>query len=84
MPGVSPHSIGLIEAHGTGTPAGDAAELQAVGETYGADTNNSGWIALGSVKSMIGHTQAASGMAGLIKAALTLPSRFTPDSKCCQ
>ncbi|MBA3994752.1 MAG: hypothetical protein C0469_14635, partial [Cyanobacteria bacterium DS2.3.42] len=78
--GVSPLSIGLIEAHGTGTPAGDAAELQAVGETYGADTNSSGWIALGSVKSMIGHTQAASGMAGLIKAALSLYHRVLPPT----
>lgn len=78
--GVSPQSIGLIEAHGTGTPAGDAAELQAVGETYGADTTNSGWIALGSVKSMIGHTQAASGMAGLIKAALSLYHRVLPPT----
>ncbi|MCC7532014.1 MAG: polyketide synthase dehydratase domain-containing protein [Candidatus Melainabacteria bacterium] len=78
--GVSAKSVGLIEAHGTGTPAGDAAELQAVKETYGADTSNSGWIALGSVKSMIGHTQAASGMAGLIKAALSLYHRVLPPT----
>jgi acyl transferase domain-containing protein/phosphopantetheinyl transferase (holo-ACP synthase) len=78
--GVSTKSIGLIEAHGTGTPAGDAAELQAVKETYGADTTSSGWIALGSVKSMIGHTQAASGMAGLIKAALSLYHRVLPPT----
>ncbi len=78
--GVSPHSVGLLEAHGTGTPAGDAAELQAVQETYGLDTNNAGWIALGSVKSMIGHTQAASGMAGLIKAALSLYHRVLPPT----
>ncbi|MBC7997564.1 MAG: polyketide synthase dehydratase domain-containing protein, partial [Leptolyngbya sp.] len=78
--GVSPKTVGLIEAHGTGTPAGDLAELQAVGETYGADTNGAGWIALGSVKSMIGHTQAASGMAGIIKAALSLYHRVLPPT----
>ncbi len=78
--GVSPKSVGLLEAHGTGTPAGDAAELQAVQETYGADSKESGWIALGSVKSMIGHTQAASGMAGLIKAALSLYHRVLPPT----
>ncbi len=97
---ISPKTIGLIEAHGTGTPAGDSAELQAIRETYGAagelmtgeggknagketgkeSGKEAGWIALGSVKSQIGHTQAASGMAGLIKAALSLYHRVLPPT----
>jgi acyl transferase domain-containing protein/phosphopantetheinyl transferase (holo-ACP synthase) len=78
--GVSPKSVGLLEAHGTGTPAGDAAELQAVKEVYGTDDAQAGWLTLGSVKSNIGHTQAASGMAGLIKAALSLYHRVLPPT----
>lgn len=85
--GVSAKTVALLEAHGTGTPAGDAAELQAVKETYGFEEagesgkgSGSGWMALGSVKSQIGHTQAASGMAGLIKAALSLYHRVLPPT----
>lgn len=78
--GVSPRSVGLLEAHGTGTPAGDTAELQAVKEVYGSDDAGAGWLTLGSVKSNIGHTQAASGMAGLIKAALSLYHRVLPPT----
>lgn len=77
---VSPKTVGLLEAHGTGTPAGDAAELLAVKEVYGTDDAQSGWLSLGSVKSNIGHTQAASGMAGLIKAALSLYHRVLPPT----
>lgn len=84
---VSAKTIGLIEAHGTGTPAGDTAELTAINETYGAAEDGAisggkeaGWIALGSVKSQIGHTQAASGMAGLIKTALSLYHKVLPPT----
>ncbi|MGW3208800.1 beta-ketoacyl synthase N-terminal-like domain-containing protein [Streptomyces sp. NPDC001135] len=69
-------SVGLLEAHGTATPAGDAAELATLtevfgpGEGYGDD--DAARPVLGSVKSMIGHTMPAAGVAGLVKAALAL------------
>nr|WSY50793.1 polyketide synthase dehydratase domain-containing protein [Streptomyces sp. NBC_00886] len=61
-------SIGLLEAHGTATPAGDAAELATLAEVFGAE----GRAVIGSVKSMIGHTMPAAGVAGLVKAALAV------------
>jgi len=77
--GVSPTTIGLLEGHGTGTPSGDAAEIQAIQKVFGESTN-SPWCAIGSVKSMIGHTQAASGVAGLIKTALALYHKILPPT----
>lgn len=64
--------IGLLEAHGTGTPAGDTAELETLGKFFGAPQEGVAKAGLGSVKSMIGHTMPASGAAGLIKAALSI------------
>ncbi|RSD07360.1 beta-ketoacyl synthase N-terminal-like domain-containing protein [Amycolatopsis eburnea] len=61
-------SLGLLEAHGTATPAGDAAELATLHEVFGTR----GEAVLGSVKSMIGHTMPAAGIAGLVKAALAV------------
>jgi acyl transferase domain-containing protein/phosphopantetheinyl transferase len=80
MSGVSPATIGLLEGHGTGTPSGDAAEIQAIQKVYGESTDGSPWCAIGSVKSMIGHTQAASGVAGLIKTALALYHKILPPT----
>ncbi|NJD90016.1 MAG: SDR family NAD(P)-dependent oxidoreductase [Geobacter sp.] len=74
--GVSPQSIGLLEAHGTGTKVGDAVEVSALREVYGEGDRP--WCALGSVKSQIGHTKAAAGAAGLIKAALALHNKVIP------
>ncbi|MFJ9867013.1 beta-ketoacyl synthase N-terminal-like domain-containing protein [Streptomyces sp. NPDC101165] len=69
----APHSVGLLEAHGTATPAGDAAELATLAEVFGPGTvHGDGRPVLGSVKSMIGHTMPAAGVAGLVKAALAL------------
>ncbi|CAL2063756.1 beta-ketoacyl synthase N-terminal-like domain-containing protein [Streptomyces murinus] len=70
----APRSLGLLEAHGTATPAGDGAELTTLAEVFGpgpglADEERP---VLGSVKSMIGHTMPAAGVAGLVKAALAL------------
>lgn len=77
--GVSPAEIGLVEAHGTGTVVGDKTELSALTDTYlqaGAAPRS---VALGSVKSQIGHTKCAAGMAGLIKVALSIYRRtLTP------
>ncbi|QTD97142.1 type I polyketide synthase [Streptomyces cyanogenus] len=74
----APDSIGLLEAHGTATPAGDTAELTTLAEVFGPGTSGAGdggRPVLGSVKSMIGHTMPAAGVAGLVKAALALHHR---------
>jgi len=76
--GVTPESIGLLEAHGTGTRVGDAVEVSALREIYGEADRP--WCALGSVKSQIGHTKAAAGAAGLIKAALALHHKVIPPT----
>jgi len=70
--GFSPESVGLIEAHGTGTMAGDPTEFTALKEFFGENAFRRQHIALGSVKSQIGHTKAAAGAASLIKTALAL------------
>ncbi|MFJ2889338.1 beta-ketoacyl synthase N-terminal-like domain-containing protein [Streptomyces sp. NPDC087305] len=67
-----PGSIGLLEAHGTATPAGDAAELATLAEVFGDTGTTHGRAVIGSVKSMIGHTMPAAGVAGLVKAALAV------------
>ncbi|MGA8117581.1 MAG: beta-ketoacyl synthase N-terminal-like domain-containing protein, partial [Actinocatenispora sp.] len=64
--GLTPGDVGAVEAHGTGTPLGDPIEAQALLATYGQDRPN-GTLWLGSLKSNIGHTQAASGVGGVIK-----------------
>jgi acyl transferase domain-containing protein/phosphopantetheinyl transferase len=79
--GISPASIGLIEAHGTGTVVGDAAEIEALARVFGV--RGEGEIpscALGSVKSMISHLIPAAGIAGLIKSALALYHRVLPPT----
>ncbi|NGO81692.1 acyltransferase domain-containing protein, partial [Streptomyces sp. YC504] len=64
-----PGSLGLLEAHGTGTPNGDAAEMATLAEVFGRGAPDA---VIGSVKSMIGHTMPAAGVAGLVKAALAI------------
>jgi polyketide-type polyunsaturated fatty acid synthase PfaA len=78
--GVPAASVGLIEAHGTGTVAGDLCEVQTLREVFGEGNPRQAHIALGSVKSQIGHTKAAAGAAGLIKAALALHHRVLPPT----
>lgn len=68
----APGALGLLEAHGTGTPVGDAAELDTLAQVFGPPMDGGSGIGFGSVKSMLGHTMQASGMAGLIKAALAV------------
>ncbi|MFB7663655.1 beta-ketoacyl synthase N-terminal-like domain-containing protein [Kitasatospora sp. NPDC056138] len=65
-------AVGLLEAHGTATPAGDAAELATLAEVFGPAAAGVERAVLGSVKSMIGHTMPAAGVAGLVKAALAV------------
>ncbi|MGW8313659.1 MAG: beta-ketoacyl synthase N-terminal-like domain-containing protein, partial [Desulfuromonadales bacterium] len=76
--GVDPLTIELIEAHGTGTKVGDAIEVTALKEVFGSAENP--WCAIGSIKSQIGHTKAAAGSAGLIKAALALYNKTLPPT----
>ncbi len=78
--GLSPLSVGLIEAHGTGTMAGDTAEFTALKEFFGEHNPQVQNIALGSVKSQIGHTKAAAGAASLIKTALALHHKVLPPT----
>ncbi|MEU4350583.1 beta-ketoacyl synthase N-terminal-like domain-containing protein [Streptomyces sp. NPDC023838] len=68
----APGSLGLLEAHGTGTPAGDAAELATLAEVFGPGEGSAPAPVIGSVKSMIGHCMPAAGVAGLVKAALAV------------
>src|SRR5581483_737578 len=77
---VSPATVGLVEAHGTGTVAGDRAEVEALSTVFAEAGAAPRSAALGSVKSMIGHTKATAGVAGLIKAALALHHRVLPPT----
>jgi amino acid adenylation domain-containing protein len=77
--GVAPDTIGYIETHGTGTPLGDPIEIAALNQVFGGK-QPPGSIAIGSVKSNIGHLDAAAGVAGLIKTVLMLKHRQIPAS----
>lgn len=69
---LGPGQIGYVEAHGTGTSLGDPIEIDALTEVYGDASDESDRCHVGSVKTNLGHLEAAAGMAGLIKAALTV------------
>src|SRR5262249_38291716 len=78
--GISPARVGLLEAHGTGTVAGDQTEAQALAQMFreaGAAPQNT---ALGSVKSMIGHSKCAAGLAGLIKTTMAVYHKVLPPT----
>lgn len=76
--GVSPATVGLIEAHGTGTVVGDRTEIQSLAEAFAEGDAGRQVCGVGSVKSMIGHTKAAAGAAGMVKAAMALHSKVLP------
>lgn len=78
--GVSPESISCVEAHGTGTPLGDPAEVTALTRAFRTGTARRGYCALGSVKTNVGHLDAAAGVTGLIKLVLSLENRRIPQS----
>ncbi|XXY81875.1 amino acid adenylation domain-containing protein [Sorangium sp. So ce295] len=77
---VSAASVGYLEGHGTGTPLGDPIEVQALTRVFRAETDAQSFCALGSVKSNIGHLDAAAGIASLIKAALVAHHGQIPPS----
>jgi amino acid adenylation domain-containing protein len=76
--GVSPRAIGYVEAHGTGTALGDPIEIEALSRAWGAYTADTGFCTIGSVKGHLGHTIAAAGVLGLVKATLALHHERIP------
>jgi acyl transferase domain-containing protein len=76
--GIAPSALDFVEAHGTGTRAGDPVEARAIGTVLGRGRNAP--LPIGSVKSNIGHLEAASGLAGLAKCVLALEHRRLPAS----
>ncbi|MFJ8506583.1 SDR family oxidoreductase [Streptomyces avermitilis] len=78
--GVSPAEVGLVEAHGTGTVVGDRTELGSLTRVFEEAGAQPGRCALGSVKSQIGHTKCAAGLAGLIKTSLALHTGVKPPT----
>ena len=82
--GLSPASVSLIEGHGTSTRVGDVVEVQSMAEVLGGAHLPSHSIALGSVKSNIGHLKGAAGAAGLLKTTLALHNKVLPPSVHCE
>src|SRR5207247_2529976 len=76
----APETISYVEAHGTGTPLGDPIEIEGLTKAFRAGTSKKNFCAIGSVKSAIGHLDAAAGVAGLIKTALALQHKLLPAS----
>ncbi|HLF78587.1 MAG TPA: SDR family NAD(P)-dependent oxidoreductase [Dehalococcoidia bacterium] len=72
---ITPDQVLYVEAHGTGTPVGDPIEANAIGNALGVQRPNGDPLRVGSVKTNIGHLEAASGIAGLIKAAMLIKHR---------
>lgn len=72
---LEPHQIGFLEAHGTGTPLGDPIEMAAIQDVYGTPETRQAPLYVSSIKTNIGHAEAAAGIAGLIKAVLCLRER---------
>ncbi len=78
--GFDPETITYVEAHGTATPIGDPIEIAALTQVFRASTDKKGYCAVGSVKSNIGHLDAAAGVSGLIKTVLALQHKSVPPS----
>jgi acyl transferase domain-containing protein len=80
MAGIHPHEVHYVEAHGTGTRLGDPTETKALGGVLGVGRDASRKLSLGSVKTNIGHLEAAAGIAGMIKVLLAMQHRMLPAS----
>ncbi|MET7683033.1 SDR family NAD(P)-dependent oxidoreductase [Streptomyces sp. NPDC005423] len=80
--GIDPRAVGFVEAHGTGTPTGDPIELRSLDAVYGTGAGRTAEnpLLVGSVKTNIGHTEAAAGIAALIRAALCVAHGVVPPS----
>jgi len=78
--GIEADGISYVEAHGSGTPLGDPIEVRALTKAFRASTQRSGYCALGSVKTNVGHLDAAAAVAGIIKTVLALEHRQLPPS----
>ncbi len=78
--GLTGGDVDYLEAHGTGTPLGDPIEVQAAAAAYGKSRDADRPLLMGSVKTNIGHTESASGAAGLIKVVLSLQHEVLPQS----
>ncbi|MHA7834860.1 MAG: type I polyketide synthase, partial [Algiphilus sp.] len=76
--GFGPETVELVEAHGTGTPVGDRAEAETITRTWREHGAPAKSVALGSIKTILGHTKCAAGVSGLIKVALSLHHRTLP------
>ena len=77
---VDPRSITYIEAHGTGTELGDPIEISALTQAFRHSTQDTGFCAIGSVKTHMGHLDAAAGVAGVIKTVLALKNKKLPPN----
>ena len=77
---IAPSQVDYIEAHGSGTQLGDPIEVRALAEVFGNGGGRSGKLRIGSVKSNIGHTESAAGVAGVIKVLLALQHELLPPS----
>ncbi|UUM22295.1 SDR family NAD(P)-dependent oxidoreductase [Mycoavidus sp. SF9855] len=76
--GLAPHEIGYLEAHGTGTKLGDPIEVMAAAQVLGAGRSADQPLLIGSLKSVMGHLEAAAGIAGLIKTVLSMQQGVIP------
>lgn len=76
--GVSPRTIGYLEAHASGTPLGDQIEVEALTSVYSAASDDRGYCAIGSAKPVIGHLEAAAGIAGITKVLMALRHQTLP------
>ncbi|MFC3051558.1 SDR family NAD(P)-dependent oxidoreductase [Kordiimonas pumila] len=88
MQGIDPATISYIEAHGTGTQLGDAVEVSALKQAFetqlGSQKYDAPFVHLGSIKSNIGHLEAAAGLAGVVKVLLAMQHKTLPKSLHCE
>jgi acyl transferase domain-containing protein/acyl carrier protein len=80
LAGVDPETVTYIEAHGTGTPMGDSIEIAALTQAFRATSEKKNFCAVGSVKTNVGHSDAAAGVTSFIKTVLALNQRMLPPS----